>query len=170
MQNYFSTKKLCFVALFTAMNVALSSFGVPVPGGHFYLCDIVVCFSACLFDPFSAFIVGGVGAFLGDLIFYPAPMFVSLLTHGAQAVCISLIVGKKQNQLKLWRAIVAVTVGAVIMNVGYFLGRTYVYSTLEYAITKIPFEILQAAVGAVVSILLLFFTRVRYIIKEIPKK
>ena len=31
-----SAKKLCYVALLTALNVALSSFSVPVPGGHFY--------------------------------------------------------------------------------------------------------------------------------------
>ena len=69
-----------------AMNVALSSFGVPVPGGHLYLNDIVICLAAILFDPVAAFMVGGVGAFLGDLFFYPTPMFVSLVTHGLQAV------------------------------------------------------------------------------------
>ena len=51
------------------MNVALSSFGVPVPGGHLYLNDIVICLAAILFDPVAAFTVGGVGAFLGDLFF-----------------------------------------------------------------------------------------------------
>ena len=170
MTKYFSTKKLCFVALFTAMNIALSSFGIPVPGGHFYLCDIVICFAALILDPFSAFIVGGVGSFLGDLIFYPAPMFVSLITHGLQAMAISLIVGKKTEPAKLWRAIVAVLVGAIIMNVGYFLGRAYVYSTYESAVVKIPYEILQAAVGAVVAIILLFFTRIKHFVNEIPKK
>ena len=67
-----SAKKLCYVALLTALNVALSSFSVPVPGGHFYLNDIAICFAALAFDPLSAFIVGGVGAFLGDFFFYPA--------------------------------------------------------------------------------------------------
>ena len=33
---------LTVTALLTAMNVAMSSFGVPVPGGHFYLNDIVI--------------------------------------------------------------------------------------------------------------------------------
>lgn len=54
-----------------AMNVALCSFGVPVPGGHLYLNDIVICLAVILFDPVEAFTVGGVGAFLGDLFFYP---------------------------------------------------------------------------------------------------
>ena len=78
MKEYaFSTRKLCYVALFTALNIIMSSFGVPVPGGHLYLNDIVICFAALLFDPLSAFIVGGVGAFFGAAIvgkwvgFYP---------------------------------------------------------------------------------------------------
>ena len=50
----------------------------------------------------------------------------------------------------------AVTAGSVIMVIGYTLGRAYVYSTPEYAVLKLPFEILQAGVGAVVAILLLY--------------
>ena len=81
---------LCTTAMLMALNVAMSSFGVPVPGGHLYMNDIVICTAAILLDPLGAFLVGGVGAFLGDLLFYPTPMFVSLVTHGLQAVVISL--------------------------------------------------------------------------------
>ena len=44
----------------------------------------------------------------------------------------------------------------VIMVIGYTLGRAYVYSTPEYAVLKLPFEILQAGVGAVLSVLLVY--------------
>ena len=54
-----------------AMNVALSSFGVPVPGGHLYLNDIVICLAAILFDPVAAFTVGGVGAVVGMILCLP---------------------------------------------------------------------------------------------------
>ena len=37
-------------ALFMALNVAMSSFGVPVPGGHFYLNDVIICVAAILLD------------------------------------------------------------------------------------------------------------------------
>ena len=153
-EHAFSTRKLCYVALFTALNIILSSFGVSVPGGHLYLNDIVICFAALIFDPISAFIVGGVGAFFGDLIFYPMPMFVSLVTHGLQAVVISLIAGKKESLPKLWRAILAVFVGAIIMVTGYSLGRAFIYSTPEYAVMKLPYQILQAVVGAVAGMVL----------------
>ena len=138
-------------AVLTAMNVALSSFGMPVPGGHLYLNDIVIVFAALLLDPLAAFCVGGIGAFLGDLLFYPAPMFVSLVTHGLQAVVISLIAHRTLRHHPKLASIIGVAVGAVIMVVGYSLGRAYVYSTPEYALLKLPFQILQAAVGAVLG-------------------
>ena len=116
--------------------------------------DIVICTAALLLDPVSAFIVGGIGAFIGDMLFYPAPMFVSLITHGLQAAMISLIAHhmfKKHRVLAMW---VGVAVGAVIMVVGYSLGRAFIYSTPEYALLKLPYQILQAAVGAVCGVLI----------------
>lgn len=137
-----------------AMNIALSSFGVPVPGGHLYLCDVVICLAAILLNPVEAFIVGGVGSFLGDLLFYPAPMFVSLVTHGLQAVVISLISHKVLKDRPRLASGIGVTIGAVIMVVGYTLGKIYVYSTFEYAMIKLPYEIAQGAVGAVLGMVL----------------
>ena len=86
-----ATRRLTMAALFMAMNIALSSFGIPVPGGHLYINDIVICLAALLFTPKEAFFVGGIGAFLGDFFFYPAPMFVSLVTHGLQAGMIAML-------------------------------------------------------------------------------
>lgn len=170
MSNYFSTRKLCFVAMFTALNVIMSSFGIPVPGGHLYLNDVIICTAALVLDPLSAFIVGGVGAFLGDLFFYPAPMFVSLVTHGLQAAAISLIVGKKNGNPSLVKSIIAVTVGATIMIAGYSLGRAFIYSTPEYAILKLPFQILQAAVGAAAGVVLVFKSPLKRFLLASPKE
>lgn len=149
-----TTLWLCSTAMFMAMNVALSSFGVPVPGGHLYMNDVVICTAAILLDPLAAFVVGGIGAFLGDLFFYPTPMFVSLVTHGLQAVVISVISHQTLKKHPVAASGIGVFVGAVIMVVGYSLGRAFLYSTPEYAIMKLPYQILQAAVGAVVGMLL----------------
>ena len=62
---------------------------------------------------------------------------------------------------------IAVTAGAVVMVIGYTLGRAYVYSTPEYAILKLPFEILQAGFGAVVSIILLYPMRINSAFRRI---
>lgn len=161
MKNTLSVKNLTLTAMFMALNIALSSFGVPVPGGHFYLNDIVICTAAILLDPFSAFLVGGVGAFLGDLFFYPLPMFVSLATHGIQAIVISLCAHKLKTTHEKTGAIIGVAIGAVIMVVGYSLGRAFIYSTPEYAILKLPYQILQAAVGAIVAVILCYQCKIR---------
>ena len=149
-----TTVWLCTTALLMALNIAMSSFGVPVPGGHLYMNDIVICTAAIILDPLGAFMVGGVGAFLGDLFFYPTPMFVSLVTHGLQAVVISLLSHYVLKKHPVLASGLGVTVGAVIMVVGYSLGRAYIYSTPEYAILKLPYQILQAVVGAVAGMLL----------------
>ena len=156
MKSNTATKKLTIAALFMALNIALSSYGIPVPGGHLYLCDVAICTAAILLDPFYACVVGGVGSFLGDFFFYPAPMFVSLVTHGIQAAVISLFVHKLFRKNHKVGAVIGVIVGAIIMTIGYTLGRAYVYSTPEYAILKLPYEILQAGVGAVAGVVLCF--------------
>lgn len=42
------------------------------------------------------------------------------------------------------------------MVVGYTLGKAFIYSTLEYAIMKMPYEILQASVGAIAAVILCY--------------
>lgn len=154
--NQISMRKMAVTAMLMAMNVALSSFGVPVPGGHLYLNDIVICTAGILLEPFYAFLVGGVGSFLGDFFFYPTPMFVSLATHGLQAIVISLCTRHLFKDRKAMASGTGVFLGAIIMVVGYSLGRAFLYSTPEYAILKLPFQILQATVGAIVSMVLCF--------------
>ncbi len=149
-----TTLWLCTTAIFMSLNVAMSSFGVPVPGGHLYMNDIIICIASILLDPFAAFMVGGVGAFLGDLFFYPTPMFVSLVTHGLQAIVISVFSHYILKKHPVISSGIGVTLGAVIMVIGYSLGRAFIYSTPEYAIIKLPYQILQAVVGAVFGMII----------------
>lgn len=164
---------MTLTALFMGINIAMSSFGIPVPGGHLYLNDVIICTAAILFDPLAAFLVGGVGAFLGDLFFYPAPMFVSLVTHGLQAVVISVFARYIMKKRPALSAGIGVTIGAVINVVGYSIGRAFFYGAKSYAVVieKLPFQILQAAVGAVLAMLICFPFKLREIYaKMILKK
>lgn len=152
-----STYAICITALFMALNILMSSFGLPVPGGHLYLNDVIICTAAILLpDMKAAFIVGGVGAFLGDLFFYPTPMFVSLVTHGVQAMVICYLAHKANGEVSFKGAALGVFLGAIIMVVGYSLGRAFIYSTPHYAYIKLPYQILQAAVGAFAGLFLCF--------------
>lgn len=149
-----TTQWLCLTAIFMALNVIMSSFSIPVPGGHLYMNDVVICTAAILMDPLAAFLVGGVGAFLGDLLFYPTPMFVSLATHGLQAIVISLFAHRVMKKHPAVASGIGVTLGAFIMVAGYSLGRAFIYSTPKYALLKLPYQFLQAGVGAAVGMLL----------------
>lgn len=148
------TLRLTMTAMFMAMTVACSTFSIPVPGGHLYLCDVPICLAAVLMDPISAFLVGGVGSFLGDLLFYPLPMFVSLVSHGLQAVIISLCAHYLLRRRPVLSSVIGAVLGGIVMIIGYSLGRAYVYATPEIALVKLPYEILQAFIGAFGGLLL----------------
>ncbi len=186
-----SAKKLCYVAVLTALTVVLSSFSIPTPvGAHVYLTDAAIIFAGLVLDPLSAFIVGGVGAFIGDAIFYPAAMFVSLFTHGAQAVAVSLIAGgvrkfaddggkddfKNKTVPAFWKIVLAGVAGCVIMAGGYAFGNACIYGgtfadpNWGVAIAKIPFEILQAGVGAVIAPILAYKTPLKKVFFAVNKK
>lgn len=161
-------KKLTVTAVLLGMNIIMSSsiLSVPVPGGHMYLNDVIIVMASLILDPFCAFIVGGVGAFLGDMIFYPTPMFVSLVTHGMQAVLISLFVRRVLKSKPLPSAIVASVLGLILTVTGYTLGRAYIYSTPAYAVMKFPFQILQTAVGSAIALALYFGTPIRKVARQ----
>lgn len=152
----FSPLWITTCALFMALTVILSSFGIPVPGGKLYLCDIAITTAAILLDPIGAMLVGGLGSFIGDALFYPAPMFVSLVVHGLQAFVISWIAHNTFKNKPLIAAILGVSVGCVILVTGYTLGKIYVYSTFEYAMLKLPYEIAQGVIGAACGVILTF--------------
>lgn len=161
---------LCVTAMFMALNVVMSSFSISVPGGHLYLNDVIICTAAILLDPLAAFLVGGVGAFLGDLLFYPTPMFVSPVTHGLQAVVISVFAHHVWKKHPAAAPGVGVTLGAIIMVVGYSLGRAFLYATPEAALLKLPYQILQAAVGAAAGMLLCWKCGLRKIARKYLSK
>ena len=159
--------RITSAAVLMAMNIVLCSFGIPVPGGHLYLCDAVIFLAALLLGPVEAFAVGGIGSFLGDLLFYPLPMFVSLITHGLQAVATCLIAHYTFRNRPKAAAGIGVFVGAVIMVVGYTIGKWFFYSTPEYAIMKLPYEIAQAALGGVLSLTLYYGFGLQKVYKRI---
>ena len=152
------TRTLTLTAVLLAMNIIMSSsvLSLPVPGGHMYLNDLIICNAAVLLNPFCAFVVGGIGAFLGDLLFYPTPMFISLVTHGLQAVVISLCVHVWMKTHPARASVVGAVLGWILTVVGYSFGRAYIYGTPEYAVLKLPFQILQTFVGEGLALLLLW--------------
>ena len=94
-------------------------------------------------------------------------MFVSLVTHGLQALVISWCAHHLMKGHKVAAAMVGAILGGIIMVIGYSLGRAFVYATPEYAIIKLPFEILQASLGIVFGPLLVFKAHLNRLFEKI---
>ena len=69
---------------------------------------------------------------------------------------ISLCTQRTFKEHPVLASAIGVTIGAIIMVVGYSLGRAFIYSTPEYALLKLPYQILQAVVGAVAGMLICY--------------
>ncbi len=154
--NKITVKKLVTTALLMGMTVimSMSALSIPVPGGHVYLNDAIIVTAAVLLGPGYAAAVGGLGAFLGDLLFYPAPMFVSLVTHGVEALVISLFVHVIFKKKPVLGSIIGALAGLVITVAGYTFGRAFIYGTPAAAVAKLPYQILQGAVGSAIALIL----------------
>ncbi|MFA9493652.1 ECF transporter S component [Streptococcus sp. E17BB] len=138
-----TAKRLTLASLFMGLTILLSAsfLSIPVPGGHFYFNGIIIFLTALLFKPKEAVIIAGFGSFLGDFFFYPEPMFVTLITHSLRVLAIALFVKGRGLPAPKQLVIPALLAGAIIDNIGYFLGRAFVYRTMAYAIIKIPFDL-----------------------------
>lgn len=147
-----SARRLTISALFMAITIILSAsfLSIPVPGGHFYFNGIIIFLLGLLFLPVEAMIVAGIGSFLGDFFFYPAPMFVTLVTHSLQVLAISALVGTKMKKASKACVWTAMSVGALIDIIGYGLGRAFVYANPQYAILKLPFDLLAVILSMIV--------------------
>ncbi len=126
-----------------ALVIILSSslLSIPVPGGHFYFNKLL--FSSWFnFPPTEAVIIAGIGSFIGDFLFYPLPMWVTLVTHSLQVLAIALVVGGRLGKLVNLGLLFGLLLGAIIDLVGYGLGRAFIYGTPAVAIMKIPFDVI----------------------------
>lgn len=160
---FFTTKWITYTALMTALVIATSYIPyVPIPPfGNLYWCDGVIFIAAYLIDPLAAFICGGIGTFLYDVIHgNSAMMFASLIIHGLQAAVVSALVHyvfpKKLEAL--WAGIASV-VGGLIVIAGYFTLRYGINGyTLVASGYKAVANVIQEIVGIVIAMVICYAT------------
>ncbi len=159
----FTTKWIAYTAMLTAL-VTVTGFIPPVPMpplGSLYWCDGVIFIAAYLMDPLAAFISGGLGTFLYDVIHgNSAMMFASLIIHGLQAATVSAllryILPKKAEALFAFIASIA---GAAVVIAGYFILRYYIQgNVLEYCGLRAVANVIQEAVGIAVAMIICYAT------------
>ena len=71
-----------------------------------------------------------------------------------QAVVISLCARRMLKNRPVTASAIGSAFGLLITVVGYTLGHAFIYGTPAYAVAKLPFQILQTAVGSAAALLL----------------
>ncbi|MBO4251040.1 MAG: ECF transporter S component [Clostridia bacterium] len=163
-------RQITFTAIFTAITAALGAFHIPLGFANLYLTDVAVCLAGILLTPFYAAIAGGVGAFLGDMLFYPQAMIVSLIVRAVQVVVISVFSHYIMRKHPAISSLIGCLIGVIIMAFGYSYFAALFYSRIEAALAKLPLEAFQAAVGVVVAIPLCYKFRLKNIFEEYIRK
>lgn len=135
------TKELTTLAVLTALTVVLGFFvKLPTPTGVTTLLDAGIFFTAFYLGKKEGAIVGGVSAFIFDLIAgYPQWMFISLIAHGGQGYLAGFS-GKTRF------------LGLVLATV-FMVGTYFVASSLMNGVGAAAAEILTNTMQNVVGIL-----------------
>ena len=130
--------------------------------------DVAIYFAAFAFGPFTAFIIGGLGTSLADIIGGFAQWApITLLAHGFQGFIVGVIVGmgvSRKSKIEgaanvdfltgkfNWKVIVKLVFaflgGTIVMAGGYLLAETFIVG-FGAALVELPGNILQNVAGIV---------------------
>lgn len=159
----FTTKWIAYTALFTALVIATGYIpAIPGPGGRIYWVDGIILIGAFLMDPVAAFVAGGVGSFLYDLIVGSDMMLFTLVIHGLQGVIVSVLVHFVfskilPKKLEPLGAGIAAVIAAVEVIAGYFFAK-WLLEGIPVAVSKIPRDVIQEIIGITVAIIICYAT------------
>ena len=171
-QGKFTIKFIAYTGMMTAIVYVATLIGVSTPVANFNIGDSAILITAALFNPLTAMIAGGLGAFLADLTTYPVTMLYTLVIKAIEGllagVAFSLIYmwfGKKNNPtkrdvaLKIVFATLTSIVCTMLMALGYYICKAFMYGTPESALTSLPKNVVQAVVSTLIAVLVLYAAR-----------
>jgi uncharacterized membrane protein len=155
--------RIAAVAVLAAVTAVLTLLPkVPIPGtqGYVHLGDAAVVFTALVLGPITALLAGGLGTAAADLLGgYAQWAPISFVVHGLQGLAIGLLIRMRPRSIIL--AVAAGALGTLVMAAGYFLGGL-VLEGLGKSLFAVPWNLLQAAAGAVIGIPLSVAVRTAY--------
>lgn len=158
-----SPAMIALIAVLIAL-VTVFTLVVRVPtlaGGYGNLSGVAITFASLAFGPWVGLVAGGIGTFLADLIGFPPFAPISLVAHGLEGLLIGLI-GWGRRSIR-WM-IVAWLAGSVAMVTTYLLGETFILYAGNWApaLSELPTNIVQAAIGGALGIPLYLLVRAAY--------
>ncbi|MEG0841393.1 MAG: ECF transporter S component [Erysipelotrichaceae bacterium] len=133
--------------------VFVSTFFVKIPNaidGYMNLGDGMIMLFASIASPLGAFLIGGVGSAMADLVGgYPHYILFTLLIKGFEAIVISILYRRLPKKIKY----LSYFVGSIIMVVGYFFAKWYLKASMLVALSGVPENILQSTIGMIIALL-----------------
>lgn len=148
----FDVKQIVFGALGIAL-VFLATWLIKIPNsiqGYLNLGDGFILLFASVMHPCLAWLVGGVGSALADIVggygIYAIP---TLLIKGTEAVLVSYMVYKGRTSLRY----IAYALGGLLMCGGYFIADAIINQSWQLSLTGVPGNLLQAAFGYVIALI-----------------
>ena len=174
---HMATKTVAYTAVMTALVYVGTIVGYSSEAFYFNLGDAVILICAGLFNPVSAMIAGGLGAFFGDLTVYPATMIFTLVIKAVEGLLAGVLfmlinnrydkkiavtseddkrARKKAYILKIVFSCLASLISVSVMMLGYFMCQTLFYGTLSAAIIALPFDFAQGVISLAIANLALF--------------
>ncbi|MFD1421630.1 ECF transporter S component [Lactiplantibacillus songbeiensis] len=145
-----STRTIALLGLLIAVTVVISRLliiPIPMTHGNVNLCDAGIMIAALLFGRRGGVIVGGASGFILDLISgYSQYMLFSLIVHGVEGWLVGQLGAGKSKR----RQLVAMSVGGLVMVVGYFVSDSILYA-MPTGLIGIPTNAVQAILGGVIA-------------------
>ncbi len=166
----FSIKFIAYTGLMTALVYVCTLIGVTAGSNNFNIGDGAILICGALFNPLTAMIAGGLGAFLADLTTYPVAALYTLIIKAIEGLLAGVFFQliyryfdaietptKKQTAVKITLAGVNCIVCTMLMAGGYFLCKWLFYGTLETALASLlNHNIFQALVSTAIAMLALY--------------
>ncbi len=149
-----NVKNLVISAILAAM-VIVSIFFIHIPmigQGYVHIGDSFILIGALL-GPMYGFLVGGIGAMLGDVLTgYAVYAPWSLIIHGLQGVLMALVITKITNLNVIKFFIFGLLISTLTVVFGYAIVE-YLLSgqQMALALATIPINFLQVTVGSVIG-------------------
>mgnify|MGYP003232784958 CR=1 FL=1 len=156
-----SIKFVAYTGLMTAIVYVCTLIGVSTPVANFNIGDSAILITAAMFNPLTAMIAGGLGAFLADLTTYPATMLYTLVIKAIEGLVAGIAFtfiykrfDKIENPTKK-----DVALKIVFATITCVCCTAFMYGTMESALTSLPKNIVQALVSTLIAMLVLYAAR-----------
>lgn len=161
MKEYFTTKRIAMLALFTALiAVATAVISIPGPIGYTNFGDTFIYIGAALFGPVFGMITGGLGSMTADLFLAPQYAPFTLIIKGLEGFLCGFLFRllTRRNQNRFLSLLIASIVAACEMVAGYFATECILYTT-ESAFAAIPANLIQGGVSIAAGIFVIALLR-----------